>query len=76
MSNILKSLPTGENVGIAFSGGLDTSAAILWMRHNGAIPHAYTANLAQPDEENYDDIPKKAMEFGAENARLVDSTLR
>ena len=72
MSSILKSLPTGENVGIAFSGGLDTSAAILWMRNNGAVPHAYTANLAQPDEENYDDIPKKAMEFGAENARLVD----
>lgn len=72
MSNILKNLPTGENVGIAFSGGLDTSAAILWMKNNGAIPHAYTANLAQPDEENYDDIPKKAMEFGAENARLVD----
>src|SRR5690554_1191896 len=72
MSNILKNLPTGENVGIAFSGGLDTTAAILWMRNNGAIPHAYTANLAQPDEENYDDIPNKALEFGAENARLVD----
>lgn len=72
MSNILETLPTGENVGIAFSGGLDTSAAILWMRHNGAIPHAYTANLAQPDEENYEDIPRKATEFGAENARLID----
>lgn len=72
MSNILEHLPTGENVGIAFSGGLDTSAAILWMRNNGAIPHAYTANLAQPDEANYDDIPAKAMQFGAESARLVD----
>jgi argininosuccinate synthase len=72
MANILENLPVGENVGIAFSGGLDTSAAILWMRNNGAVPHAYTANLAQPDEENYDDIPKKAMQFGAENARLVD----
>lgn len=72
MSNILENLPVGENVGIAFSGGLDTSAAILWMKNNGAIPHAYTANLAQPDEENYDDIPKKALQYGAENARLVD----
>lgn len=72
MSNILEHLPVGENVGIAFSGGLDTSAAILWMKNNGAIPHAYTANLAQPDEENYDDIPKKALQYGAVNARLVD----
>ncbi|MCA9835101.1 MAG: argininosuccinate synthase [Thermomicrobiales bacterium] len=72
MSTILEHLPVGENVGIAFSGGLDTSAAILWMRNNGAIPHAYTANLAQPDEANYDDIPAKAMQFGAESARLVD----
>ncbi|MCO5227301.1 MAG: argininosuccinate synthase [Thermomicrobiales bacterium] len=72
MSTILENLPVGEHVGIAFSGGLDTSAAILWMRNNGAIPHAYTANLAQPDEENYDDIPAKAMQFGAENARLID----
>ena len=72
MSTILENLPTGENVGIAFSGGLDTSAAILWMRNNGAIPHAYTANLAQPDEANYDDIPRKALQFGAESARLVD----
>lgn len=72
MAKILESLPVGENVGIAFSGGLDTSAAILWMRHNGAIPHAYTANLAQPDEATYDDIPTKALQFGAESARLID----
>ena len=72
MSKILLSLPVGQKVGIAFSGGLDTSAALAWMRHKGAIPYAYTANLAQPDEENYDDIPKKAMVYGAENARLVD----
>ena len=72
MSKILLSLPVGQKVGIAFSGGLDTSAALAWMRDKGAIPYAYTANLAQPDEENYDDIPKKAMAYGAENARLVD----
>ncbi len=72
MSTILKSLPVGERVGIAFSGGLDTSAAIHWMRQKGAIPHAYTANLAQPDEDDYDSIPRKAREYGAEDARLVD----
>ncbi|WP_417310637.1 argininosuccinate synthase [Devosia sp.] len=72
MSTILKSLPKGEKVGIAFSGGLDTSAALLWMKLNGAKVHAYTANLGQPDETDYDAIPEKAMEFGAENARLID----
>lgn len=73
MSNtILQSLPVGQKVGIAFSGGLDTSAALLWMRQNGAIPYAYTANLGQPDEEDYNAIPRKAMEYGAENARLID----
>jgi argininosuccinate synthase len=72
MSKILLSLPRGERVGIAFSGGLDTSAAIAWMRSKGAIPYAYTANLAQPDESDYDDIPRKAKEYGAENARLID----
>jgi argininosuccinate synthase len=72
MSKILLSLPKGERVGIAFSGGLDTSAALAWMRDKGAIPFAYTANLAQPDETNYDDIPRKAMAYGAEKARLVD----
>jgi argininosuccinate synthase len=72
MSTILQSLPVGEKVGIAFSGGLDTSAALLWMRSKGAIPCAYTANLGQPDEPDYDEIPRKALAYGAELARLVD----
>ena len=72
MATILQSLPAGERVGIAFSGGLDTSAALHWMRETGAIPYAYTANLGQPDETDYDAIPRKAMEYGAEQARLVD----
>ncbi len=72
MSKILLSLPKGERVGIAFSGGLDTSAALAWMRHKGAIPYAYTANLAQPDESDYDDIANRAKLYGAEQARLVD----
>jgi len=72
MSNILQSLPIGEKVGIAFSGGLDTSAAIYWMREKGAIPYCYTANLGQPDETDYDSIPRKALEYGAEKARLID----
>jgi argininosuccinate synthase len=69
---ILQSLPRGEKVGIAFSGGLDTSAALHWMRHKGAVPFAYTANLGQPDEPDYDAIPRKALEYGAEKARLID----
>jgi argininosuccinate synthase len=72
MTTILKSLPKGEKVGIAFSGGLDTSAALLWMKQEGARVFAYTANLGQPDEADYDAIPRKAMDFGAEKARLVD----
>jgi argininosuccinate synthase len=72
LSNILQSLPVGDKVGIAFSGGLDTSAAIYWMRQKGAIPYCYTANLGQPDETDYDSIPRKALEYGAENARLID----
>src|SRR5258708_2136702 len=72
MGNILQSLPAGENVGIAFSGGLDTSAAIYWMRHKGAVPYCYTAHLGQPDETDYDDIPRRALEYGAEKARLID----
>jgi argininosuccinate synthase len=72
MSKILQSLPVGKKVGIAFSGGLDTSAAIYWMRSKGAIPYCYTANLGQPDESNYEDIPKRALECGAEAARLID----
>jgi len=72
LPNILQSLPTGQKVGIAFSGGLDTSAALHWMRHQGAIPYAYTANLGQPDEPDYDEIPRRALQYGAEQARLVD----
>ena len=69
---ILQSVPAGQRVGIAFSGGLDTSAAVHWMRAKGAIPCAYTAHLGQPDESDYDDIPRKALAYGAEIARLVD----
>ena len=73
MSNtILQNIPVGQKVGIAFSGGLDTSAALHWMKLKGALPYAYTANLGQPDEADYDEIPRKAMEYGAEKARLVD----
>ena len=72
MSVILESLPVGEKVGIAFSGGLDTSAALHWMKQKGAIPYAYTANLGQPDEADYDEIPRKALEYGAVEARLID----
>ena len=73
MSNtILQNLPIGEKVGIAFSGGLDTSAALLWMRQKGAVPYAYTANLGQPDEDDYEAIPNKARAYGAEQARLID----
>jgi argininosuccinate synthase len=72
MSTILQSLPTGDKVGIAFSGGLDTSAALHWMREKGAVPYAYTANLGQPDEPDYDAIPRKALEYGAEGARLIE----
>jgi argininosuccinate synthase len=72
MSTILQSIPVGQRVGIAFSGGLDTSAALHWMRAKGAIPFAYTANLGQPDEPDYDEIPKRALLYGAERARLID----
>ena len=72
VSNILQTLPVGQKVGIAFSGGLDTSAALHWMRDKGAIPYAYTANLGQPDETDYDDIPRRAKQYGAEEARLID----
>jgi argininosuccinate synthase len=72
MATILQSLPIGQKVGIAFSGGLDTSAALHWMRSKGAIPYSYTANLGQPDEPDYDDIPKRALQYGAEKARLID----
>ena len=72
MANILEHLPTGQKVGIAFSGGLDTSAALHWMKLKGALPYAYTANLGQPDEADYEEIPRKALEYGAKKARLID----
>src|SRR5688500_3465263 len=72
MATILQRVPAGERVGIAFSGGLDTSAALHWMRAKGAIPYAYTANLGQPDEPDYDEIPRRALQYGAEKARLID----
>jgi argininosuccinate synthase len=72
VATILQTLPAGEKVGIAFSGGLDTSAALAWMREKGAIPYAYTANLGQPDESDYEEIPRKARQYGAEKAVLVE----
>ena len=71
-ARVLSSLPTGERVGIAFSGGLDTSAAVAWMRARGAIPYAYTADLGQYDEPDLATVPDRAMEYGAEAGRLVD----
>ncbi|MEC5386578.1 argininosuccinate synthase [Uliginosibacterium sp. H3] len=71
-ATILQKIPAGERVGIAFSGGLDTSAAVHWMRGKGAVPCAYTANLGQPDESDYEEIPRKALAYGAEIARLID----
>ncbi len=72
MSKVLTSLPVGERVGIAFSGGLDTSVAVAWMREKGAIPCTYTANLGQYDEPEIDTVPDRAGQYGAELARLVD----
>src|SRR5207245_5969688 len=72
MGHILQTLPVGEKVGIAFSGGLATSAALHWMPGKGAIPYAYAANLGQPDEPDYDEIPRKALAYGAEKSRPVD----
>ncbi len=72
MSKVLRSLPKGEKVGIAFSGGLDTSVAVAWMKENGAIPYAYTANLGQYDELDIDSVPARAKDYGAAEARLVD----
>ena len=71
-AKVLSSLPIGERVGIAFSGGLDTSAAVAWMREKGAFPYAYTANLGQPDEPDLDGVPVRAKEYGAEGAKLID----
>ena len=72
MSKVLTSLPKGERVGIAFSGGLDTSVAVAWMRDKGAIPCTYTADIGQYDETDIDGVPSRAMEYGAELARSVD----
>ncbi|MCP5026654.1 MAG: argininosuccinate synthase [Actinomycetia bacterium] len=72
MSKVLMELPVGERVGIAFSGGLDTSAAVAWMRENGAIPYTYTADLGQYDEPDLDGVPVRAKVYGAEEARVVD----
>ncbi|NBS27412.1 MAG: argininosuccinate synthase [Actinobacteria bacterium] len=71
-AKVLTALPVGERVGIAFSGGLDTSAAVAWMREKGAKPYAYTADLGQPDEPDLSGVPSRALEYGAESARLVD----
>ncbi|HRA83981.1 MAG TPA: argininosuccinate synthase, partial [Ilumatobacteraceae bacterium] len=72
MSKVLTSLPVGERVGIAFSGGLDTSAAVAWMREKGAVPYCYTADLGQQDESDLPGVPDRAKEYGAEAARIID----
>ena len=72
MSKVLASLPVGERVGIAFSGGLDTSVAVAWMREKGAVPCAYTADLGQYDEDDIESVPGRATAYGAELARVVD----
>lgn len=72
MSKVLSSLPVGERVGIAFSGGLDTSVAVAWMREKGAVPCTYTADLGQPDEPDVEAVPGRALQYGAELSRLVD----
>ena len=74
MPKVLTSLPVGERVGIAFSGGLDTSCAVAWMRDKGAVPCTYTANLGQYDEPDIDSVPGRAIDYGAELSRLVDCT--
>jgi argininosuccinate synthase len=73
MSKVLTSLPVGERVGIAFSGGLDTSVAVAWMRDKGAVPCTYTADIGQYDEPDIDTVPERALEYGAELSRLVDA---
>ena len=72
MSKVLTSLPVGERVGIAFSGGLDPSAAVAWMREKGAVPYCYTADLGQYDEPDLPGVPGRAQEYGAELARVID----
>jgi argininosuccinate synthase len=73
MSKVLSSLPVGERVGIAFSGGLDTSCAVAWMREKGAVPCTYTADIGQYDEPDIGAVPGRAQEYGAEIARLIDA---
>src|SRR3954469_18698287 len=72
VTKVLSSLPVGERVGIAFSGGLDTSVAVAWMREKGAVPCAYTAEIGQYDEPDVTSVPARALAYGAELARLVD----
>ncbi|HWK27786.1 MAG TPA: argininosuccinate synthase domain-containing protein, partial [Solirubrobacter sp.] len=72
MTHILHSLPEGERIGLAFSGGLDTSVAVAWIRERGGIPCTYTADLGQYDEPNLEEVPDRAKTYGAEIARLVD----
>ncbi|WP_341241697.1 argininosuccinate synthase domain-containing protein, partial [uncultured Nocardioides sp.] len=72
MSKVLTTLPKGERVGIAFSGGLDTSVAVAWMRDKGAVPCTYTADIGQYDEPDISGVPDRAKEYGAEIARAVD----
>ncbi|MFN8077423.1 MAG: argininosuccinate synthase [Kineosporiaceae bacterium] len=76
MSKVLISLPVGERIGIAFSGGLDTSVAVAWMREKGAVPYTYTADIGQYDESDIASVPDRALQYGAEKARLVDCRLR
>jgi len=72
VSRVLTELPVGERVGLAFSGGLDTSVAVAWMREKGAVPYTYTADLGQVDEPDLDGVRVRAKDYGAEQARLVD----
>lgn len=72
MSKVLNELPSGEKIGLAFSGGLDTSVAVAWMRSKGAIPCTYTANIGQYDEDDIESVPGRALDYGAEISRLVD----
>ncbi|GAA4074270.1 hypothetical protein GCM10023065_31330 [Microbacterium laevaniformans] len=72
MSKVLQSLPVGERVGIAFSGGLDTSVAVAWDARQGAVPYTYTGDLGQYDEDDIDAIPGRALQYGAEKSRLID----
>ena len=76
MSKVLTSLPVGEKVGIAFSGGLDTSVAVAWMRDKGAVPCTYTADIGQYDETDIGSIPGRAAQYGAEISRLSTAAPR